>query len=95
MNDFFTYQVQNQLSLLTDFVNTYKSRSALLLWGIGNEVETAPNTDITFACQIIDEAAKLVRQLDPNHPTMTVFAEIGDNKASTLKSSAPNIQVCF
>lgn len=82
------------MSNLTDFVNRYKNHPALLLWGIGNELELAITND-TVAWIAVETAAKLVRQLDPNHPTLAVISEFsdGDNKIERFRKHCPSIQV--
>jgi hypothetical protein len=85
-------QVGPQLQRLTEFVNRHKSHPALLMWGIGNEVESelADDRDVWPA---LEEAARVVRRLDPNHPTMAVLAETGSDKIVKLRRHAPSIQV--
>ncbi|MGV3615417.1 MAG: glycoside hydrolase family 2 TIM barrel-domain containing protein [Fimbriimonas sp.] len=72
-------------------VKKYKDHPNLLLWGLGNEVEL--DGDDPNAWKAIDDLAKAVKELDPNHPTMTVIAEIGGNKIERLKTLCPNIDI--
>lgn len=85
-------QVGPQLQRLTEFVNRYKGHPALLMWGLGNEVE-AELKDDSDVWPAIEEAARLVRRLDPNHPTMAILAEAGNEKIVRLRKHAPSIQV--
>lgn len=85
-------QVGPQLQKLTEFVNRYKSHPALLMWGLGNEVE-AEMADDHQAWTGIEEAAKLVRRLDASHPTLAVLAETGNDKITRFRRLAPSIQV--
>ncbi|KAL7078371.1 hypothetical protein ACQ4LE_001964 [Meloidogyne hapla] len=90
---------KEQLEKLEAFVNKYKNRSEILCWGIGNEVELGAKSqkERISAWKGIEEAAKLVRKLDPNHPTMAVLADVGRNgtvkKATEFKYFAPSIQI--
>jgi len=85
-------QVGPQLQRLTEFVNRHKNHPALLMWGIGNEVE-AELKDDTDVWPGLEEAARLVRRLDPNHPTMAILAEAGNDKIVRLRKHASSIQV--
>ncbi len=83
---------QAQLDRLRAFVMRHKDNPALLMWGIGNEVE-AELTDDTAVWPAIEEAAKLVKSLDPRHPTIAVLAETGEDKVRKIMTRAPSIDV--
>lgn len=83
---------QAQLDRLRAFVLRHKDNPALLMWGIGNEVE-AELTDDTVVWPAIEEAAKLVKSLDPHHPTIAVLAETGEDKVRKIMTRAPSIDV--
>lgn len=85
-------RVGPQLQRLTEFVNRHKNHPALLMWGLGNEVE-AEVADDAHVWSGIEEAAKLVRRLDPKHPTLAVLAEAGNDKVVRFRRHAPSIQV--
>jgi hypothetical protein len=84
--------VEAQLSRLRATVLRHKDSPALLMWGLGNEVE-AELTDDTQVWPAIEEAARLVKSLDPRHPTMAVLAETGEDKVRKLRSRAASIDV--
>ncbi|HEX6957963.1 MAG TPA: glycosyl hydrolase [Ferrovibrio sp.] len=88
--------VDQQLAKLMDIVEQFKDSPALLMWGIGNEVEGELPEDgeqATLAFKAIEETARLVRQRDPHHPVMAVLAETGKEKIIKLRRLAPSIQV--
>ena len=85
-------QAEAQLARLADFVNRYKDHPALLMWGLGNEVE-AELTDDSAVWPAIGAAARLVRRLDPGHPVMAVLAEAGGGKVGRLMKAAPEVDV--
>lgn len=85
-------RVDAQLAALRDLVLRHKDHPALLLWGIGNEVESELD-DSTMVWPAIEEAAKLVKSLDPKHPTMAVLAETGGDKVRHVMTRAPSIDV--
>ena len=63
--------VTAQLDRLRAEAQRYKDHPALLMWGIGNEVE-AELTDSARVWPAIEDAARMVKSVDPNHPTMAV-----------------------
>jgi len=83
--------VQAQFERFKKIVEKYKDHPAILLWGIGNEVDLFySNTKVWDAIQDI---AKMVHELDPNHPTTTVTAGIDSSEISLIKSKAPDIDI--
>ena len=93
----FDYQneaaITKQLEQCLEVVRKYKDHPAVLLWGIGNEMEEdGRNPAIWYA---IDHIAREIKQLDPHHPTMTVIAELGknENKLRSLGKYCPNIDI--
>lgn len=81
-----------QMERLREFVLAHRDHPALLMWGIGNEVE-AELADDSQVWPAIEEAARLVKSLDPHHPTLAVLAETGVDKVAKLKAQAPSIDV--
>jgi hypothetical protein len=91
----FNYQdeaaVVKQLTDCMEAVRKFKDHPAVLLWGIGNEMEGGgTNPAIWYA---VDHIARECKRLDPNHPTMTVIAELGENKVQNIERFCPNIDV--
>jgi hypothetical protein len=83
--------VLTQLNDCLDAVRKYKDHPAVLLWGIGNEMEgDGLDPSIWYA---IDNIAREIKKLDPHHPTMTVIAELGDHKVSSIERFCPNIDI--
>lgn len=82
---------QEQLDRVERFVLQYRDHPALLAWGVGNEVELGGSLDT--AIQQINDAAGVIKSLDTNHPTMSVIAEIGNDKAIRIQNECPNIDM--
>lgn len=80
---------KEQLDRVRTLVNEHKDHPALLAWGIGNEVELGGDMDV--ALRQINDAAAIVKSLDPDHPRMAVIAEIGDDKAIRIQNECPDI----
>ena len=78
--------VAQQRERLHATVTRYKDHPALLLWAIGNEAEDPEGTN-RAVWTAINDLASMVKQIYPNHPTMTVIAEIGGERPSK-KSAA-------
>jgi hypothetical protein len=71
----------------------YKDHPALLLWGIGNEMEGTGKGDNAAIWSAVNNLAILVKKLDPNHPTMTVVAEIGGDRVKNIQRLCPDIDI--
>ncbi len=83
---------REQLDKLAGFVRRFKDHPAVLAWGIGNETEIGAE-DPERVFRAIEEAAALVKSIDPDHPTMTVVAEIGGGKAAMVERLCPSIDI--
>lgn len=70
----------------------YKDHPALLMWSLGNEMED-PHGKNGAVWSEINNLARLVKSLDPNHPTMTVIAEIGGDKVRNFQAFCPDVDV--
>lgn len=70
-------QLAEQMERARRAVLRYKDHPAVLLWGIGNEMEGFESGDDSAIWKAVDDVAAMVKELDPHHPTMTVTAEIG------------------
>ncbi|MFK7773098.1 MAG: glycoside hydrolase family 2 TIM barrel-domain containing protein [Saprospiraceae bacterium] len=83
--------VQAQLERFTEVVKEYKDHPAILMWGIGNE------TDLFYSdfkvWNAIDDIAKMVKEEDPYHPTMTVTAGLDVAEVQLVMERAPHIDV--
>jgi hypothetical protein len=72
-------------------VRRYRNHPALLMWGLGNEMEGSGENAKIWST--VNEIAKMVKQEDPNHPTMTVIAEIGGHKIPQYNALCPDVDV--
>ncbi|HJT33283.1 MAG TPA: glycoside hydrolase family 2 TIM barrel-domain containing protein [Pirellulales bacterium] len=86
-------QVAAQLEQVRKTVERYKNHPAVLLWGLGNEMEGYERGDNAAIWSAVNNIAALVKQLDPNHPTMTVIAEIGGDRVKNVHRLCPNIDI--
>ncbi|MEN7341354.1 MAG: glycoside hydrolase family 2 TIM barrel-domain containing protein [Pseudomonadota bacterium] len=72
--------VAEQLERVRAAVLEYRDHPALLIWGLGNEMEGFEAGDNPSVWQAVNDAAKLIKSLDPHHPVMTVTAELGGER---------------
>jgi hypothetical protein len=85
--------VQEQLERARAAVLKFKDHPALLLWAFGNEMEgfeAGANPQIWLA---VEELAAMAKALDPNHPRMTVMAELGGKRVVSVHRYCPSIDI--
>ncbi len=76
-----------------NYVNKYKSHSAILMWELGNEYNYHPewfDGDIKNWYNAMNNAGHLIHENDPSHPVTTAHGELPDALALSL---SPNIDV--
>jgi len=85
--------VRNQFDSAQSTVERYKNSPNLLIWALGNEMEGyGPTTDPNM-WKAVEDLARMAHRVDPNHPTMTVIAELGGNKISSINKYCPDIDI--
>lgn len=82
-------QRREQLERVEQLVKEHRNHPALLAWGVGNEVELGGDFDV--ALRQINDAARVIKKLDPHHPRVAIIAEIGDDKAARIQKECPDI----
>jgi Glycosyl hydrolases family 2, TIM barrel domain len=84
-------KVATQLEGFKKSILELKDHPALLCWGVGNEVDLFySNTKVWYA---IEEIAKFIHEVDPNHPTCTVTAGLDEKEVVLINERAPSIDV--
>jgi Glycosyl hydrolases family 2, TIM barrel domain len=84
-------KVKVQLDHFKNMVDQYKDHPALLFWGIGNELDleyTNPN-----CWNAVQDIAKYIHQVDPNHPTSTVTAGLDSLEVDHILKRCPDIDM--
>lgn len=75
-------------------VRKYKDEPALLMWGLGNEMEGPIGGGAESRIwQELNVLAGIVKEEDPNHPVMTVIAGAAPEKVKAILQFYPNIDV--
>lgn len=83
--------VTRQLAAIRTEVLKYKDHPAMLLWGIGNELNlNAKNPKVWDA---VNQIAKMIHEVDPNHPTMTMLAGISADLVKQIRARAPDLDL--
>jgi hypothetical protein len=82
--------VAAQRAQVAEAVKKYKDHPALLMWGIGNEMEGDGRNPAVW--KEVNVLAAMVKKEDPNHPVMTVIAG-GGEKLGQFKKFCPDVDV--
>ncbi len=83
--------VRGEIEKSRRFFRRYKNHPAVLMWGLGNEMEGDGNDPKVW--KTVNEIARIAHQEDPNHPTMTVVAELGGKKLEMYRTHCPDVDV--
>jgi hypothetical protein len=86
-------QVREQFERARQTVLRYKDHPAVLMWGVGNEMEGFESGDNPAIWVAVNDIAAMIKELDPDHPTMTVTAEIGGGRIASLNELCPAIDI--
>ncbi len=86
-------QVREQFENARETVLRYRDHPALLLWGVGNEMEGFEDGDNPLIWKAVNDIAAMIRELDPNHPTMTVTAFVHGERIDYIHRQSPAIDI--
>jgi hypothetical protein len=81
-------RVADQFEELKAEVLKYKDHPALLLWIVGNELDSESNPKVWDA---VNDLARVIREVDPNHPTTTTLAGFDPEKIELIRTRAPEL----
>jgi hypothetical protein len=84
-------KVQGQLEHFKRMVDKFKNHPALLMWGIGNELDLEYTNPQCW--DAVQDIAKYVHQVDPNHPTSTVTAGLDSLEVAHINKRCPDIDI--
>ncbi len=82
---------EDQLNQFRSIVKRYKDHPALLLWGVGNEVDLF-YTDFAV-WDAVQNIAAMIHEEDKNHPTCVVTAGIDAPEVSLIKEKCKDIDI--
>jgi hypothetical protein len=89
-----TARVRQQFEFIKGEVLKYKDHPALLAWGIGNELNLQYKNKKVW--DAVNDIAKMIHEVDGNHPATTMLAGIGGNEIDYIKEHCPDIDfICI
>ncbi len=83
--------VKAQLERIRKEVIELKDHPALLIWGIGNELNLHYSNPKVW--DAVNEISKMIHQEDPNHLTTTTLAGISQKEVSLIKEKCPDLDL--
>ena len=90
-----TEAVKKQTERIIEIVQKTKDHPAVMMWAIGNEIDWIPgnkpyNPKLWDA---INDAAKAIKEIDPNHPVMTVIGTSSMEKVAEIVKQCPDLDL--
>lgn len=83
--------VKQQLEYLKKEVLKYKDHPALIIWGIGNELNL--NYTNPKVWDAVNEISEMIHELDSNHLTTTMLAGINEAEIKHITERCPDIDL--
>lgn len=83
--------VQAQLERINQEVLEFKDHPALIIWGIGNELNH--HSENPKVWDAVNEISKMIHEVDPNHLTTTSLAGISEELVQEIKKRAPDLDI--
>ena len=87
--------VKAQYEKAKAIVEEHKDHPALLMWAIGNELDHIPG-DLDYNLKMwdaVNDIAGMIKEIDPNHPVMTVTGFGKLEKIKDIKERCPNLDL--
>jgi hypothetical protein len=90
-----TLAIRKQTEEIISIVKKIKDHPAVLMWAIGNELDYVPplqpfNPRVWDA---VNQAAKAIHLIDPNHPVMTVIGTSMMGKVANIVKRCPDLDL--
>lgn len=83
--------VAQQLAMIKADVLALKDHPALLMWGIGNELNLRHTNPKVW--DAVNQLSKMIHKLDPNHPTTTMLAGAEPDVIQVVMKRCPDIDL--
>ena len=81
--------VKKQLKSIREQVEQLKDHPALMIWGIGNELNLQSSNPKVW--DAVNDIAKMIHKVDPSHLTTTSLSGIDASDLALIESRAPEI----
>ena len=90
-----TAAVSKQTARIVSIVKKTKDHPAVLMWAIGNELDFVPplNPFNPRVWDAVNQAAKAIHAVDPNHPVMTVIGTSMMGKVADIVKRCPDLDL--
>ena len=96
-----TLAVRRQHEKILKIVREMKDHPAVLMWALGNELDHVPQkvyepNKIYYNMKVwdaVNNLAKAIHEIDPNHPVMTVVGSITEHKIGALIKQCPELDL--
>jgi hypothetical protein len=85
--------LQKQRDEIRAAVHKYRNHPALLVWGLGNEMEHGGDATDQRIWSELEVLARMIKEEDPAHPVMTVVAGGGKAKIASIKALYPSLDI--
>lgn len=83
--------VKAQLEDFRRIVRKYKNHPAILIWGVGNEMDLDySNFDVW---KHLEDICKMIKEEDPHHPTMAVTAGLDVAEVKLINRYTPSLDI--
>ncbi|MDQ2720589.1 MAG: hypothetical protein M3Z26_12635 [Bacteroidota bacterium] len=86
-----TTAVRQQLEQIRNEVRKYKNYSALIIWGIGNELNLEYKNPKVW--DAVNDIAKMIHKEDSNHLVTTMLAGVNKREIEYIKSRCPDLDL--
>jgi hypothetical protein len=90
-----TAAIHRQTEKIAGIVRKTRNHPAVLMWAIGNELDYIPGT-LPYNLKVwdaVNDAAKVVKSIDPDHPVMTVIGTSMMEKVADIVKRCPDIDL--
>lgn len=85
--------LQKQREAVRTAVRKYRHHPALLVWGLGNEMELDGDPADLRIWRELEILSRIIKEEDPDHPVMTVIAGGGNAKIACIKAHYPSLDI--
>lgn len=86
-------QVREQFERAREAVREFKDHPAVLMWSVGNEMEGFKEGDNPAIWAAVQNIAAMIKKEDPNHPVMTIIAELGGLRVQSIHDYCPDVDI--
>ncbi|MEM9161273.1 MAG: glycoside hydrolase family 2 TIM barrel-domain containing protein [Verrucomicrobiota bacterium] len=83
--------VEEQNARMLEYVAKRKDHPAIMMWGVGNELEL--NFEDDGVWDVVEDLAERIKKIDPTHLLMTVVAAVNKEVIETIAQRCPSIDV--